>query len=73
MSFKPASFSKDGLSITTKLDKRMYIALAQYAHDMGLPNVQDANRILIAQALTNLGYPKEIHKIKDTTALNQHS
>jgi hypothetical protein len=55
----------DVLKITTQLDRRIGIALAQFQYDMGLPYIQDANRILIAQALANLGYPKEVHKIRD--------
>lgn len=60
--------AKDNLQVTTKFDKRIFIAILQYQHDMGLLSVQDVNRILIAQALNNLGYPKQHHKIIDVTA-----
>jgi hypothetical protein len=55
---------KKSLQVVTTFDKNIYIALAQYQYDMGLPYIQDVVRVLTAQSLKNLGYPKEVHKIK---------
>lgn len=60
----------NNLKVTTLFDKHIYIGLAQYQHDMGLPYLQDANRILVAQSLKSLGYPKEVHPIKATTKVD---
>ena len=52
--------------VTTQFDYHIGIGLAQYQYDMGLPYIQDAVRILVAQSLTSLGYPKEVHRINGT-------
>lgn len=52
------------IPVTTNFSRNVYIGIAQYAHDKGMPYDQDAIRILVANALALEGYPKEVHKIK---------
>lgn len=66
-----SAINPKSLQIVTQFDRRIYIALAQYQHDMGQPFIQDAVRILVAQALSNLGYPKEVHPIKMSTIVDK--
>jgi hypothetical protein len=49
--------------ITTQFEPQIIQGLRQYQHDMGLPYLQDAIRILTGQALTTLGYPKKVHPV----------
>lgn len=54
----------DTVPVPTSFDRRIYIGIAQYKHDLGLPFDQDVIRLLVAVGLEKAGYPKEVHKIK---------
>jgi hypothetical protein len=60
----PKATHKKLLQVVTTFDRNIYIGLAQFKHDMGLPYIQDVIRVLTAQALKSAGYPKEVHPVQ---------